>query len=63
MSITVELPCFCNGNHPDCSKCAGSGVVERPACVRCKGKGDIYGRMCPDCRGRREAMVVENFDV
>lgn len=62
MSRVVELPCFCNGNHPGCSKCWGTGKVEKPACLRCKGKGEIYGRMCSDCRGRREALVIEDFE-
>lgn len=60
MNFTVKLPCFCDGHNPACSKCAGTGLVERPACPRCNGRGDIYGQRCPDCRGRREALVIDD---
>ena len=55
MSLTVEVPCFCEGKNPGCVKCFGSGVVKKVACERCNGSGFEAGvkqaGKCYNCRG------------
>lgn len=47
----MNVRCACEGNHPECPRCYGSGEVAYPSCPRCGGTGKEGGR-CPNCRGQ-----------